>query len=108
MEAAKAILAGQLPAFYAHHDKDWQSYNAQLVARYRLEDIASMIEATADSHHQLIDFLKGIPPQEFDKDRGIRFRGYKVTIARLLEAEMKDETVHHGQIAAFKQQGGFG
>ncbi len=104
LEAAKAILSGQLPAFYAHHDKDWRTYNAQLVARYKQEDFTALVKAVADAHHQLIEFLKTISAGEFDKDRGIRFRGYKVTIARLLRAELEDEKIHHSQIEAFQQQ----
>ncbi len=105
LEAAKAILAGSLPAFYAHHDKDWRSYNSQLVASYKQEDFAALLTAVTDAHHQLIDFLERVPAEEFDKDRSIRFRGYKVTITRLLQAEMEDEQVHYSQLEVFKQQG---
>lgn len=104
LEAVKAILAGQLPAFYAYHDKDWRSYNAELVARYKQENFPALLAAAAASHHQLITSLQTIPAEEFDKDRGIRFRGYKVTLTRLLQAEMKDETVHYSQIEAIMEQ----
>jgi hypothetical protein len=104
LEAAKAILSGQLPVFYDHYDKNWQSYNARLVIRYKQENFTELLTAVADAHRQLIDFLATIPGQEFDKDRGIRFRGYKLTITRLLQAEMEDEKVHHGQIKRFKHE----
>jgi hypothetical protein len=102
LEAAKAVLAGQLSAFYAHHDKDWRTYNAELVKRYNREAFAGLLTAAGESHHQLIDFLKTIPDEAFNKDFGVRFRGYKVTIARLLQAEMEDEIVHQQQLEAFK------
>ena len=102
LAAAGEVLAGQLPAFYAHHDRDWQTYNAQLVAQYRRDDFVELLSSVRDSHHKLIDFLQTIPAAEFDKDRGVRFRGYKVTIARLLQAETKDEKTHHQQIEVFK------
>lgn len=102
LEAAQAVLRGELPAFYAHHGRDWQTYNAQLVAQYRRDDFVELLSSVRDSHHNLIDFLQTIPAAEFDKDRGVRFRGYKVTIARLLQAETKDEKTHHQQIEVFK------
>lgn len=58
----------------------------------------------ADSHQQLLASLRAIPGEEFDRDRGIRFRGWKVTIARLLQAEAEDEVTHAAQVAAFIEQ----
>ena len=49
----------------------------------------------------MIEFLQTIPPEKFNKDFGVRFRGYKVTIQRLLEAEREDEQTHLGQIRDF-------
>jgi len=102
LEAAQAVLRGELPAFYAYHGRDWQTYNAQLVAQYRRDDFVELLSSVRDSHHNLIDFLQTIPAAEFDKDRGVRFRGYKVTIARLLQAETEDEKTHHQQIGLFR------
>jgi len=75
LEAAKAILAGKIPSFYSYHDRDW-----------------------------LVDFLEAIPAEEFDKDRGVRFKGYKVTIARLLQVEIDDEKTHLTQVEGFRDR----
>lgn len=104
LEAAKQILTGKLPTFYDHHDRDWKTYNARLVTEYRKEDFAELLLSVKDSHRRLVDFLKTIPAEEFDKDRGIRARGYKVTIARLLQAEIKDEVTHLTQIKGFRNR----
>jgi hypothetical protein len=104
IQAAKDILADQLPQFYAHHDRDWQTYNAQLVREYAKDNWDDLLAGAADSHAKLLSFLKAIPAEEFDKDRGIRFRGWKVTIARLLQAEAEDEATHAAQVAAFNEQ----
>jgi hypothetical protein len=100
-EAAREILAGEVPNFYSYYDRDWKTYNERLVARYKKEDFADLLASVEDSHQELIDFLKTIPAQEFEKDRGVRFKRYKVTIARLLQAEIDDEKVHHMQIKEF-------
>lgn len=101
LEAADSLLAGRLPAFYEHHDRDWRSYNAQLVTTYGNGDWEALLDAASASHQRLLDRLEAIPPAEFERDRGLRFRGWKVTIARLLAAEAKDEETHRAQVEAF-------
>jgi hypothetical protein len=106
LEAAKAILTDELPSFYAHHDQDWKSYNARLVAQHKRDDFAAMLAAAKESQQALLAYLETVPAEEFGRDRGIRFRGYKVTIASLLQAEAKDEETHYQQLRAFHSKGG--
>jgi hypothetical protein len=101
LEAAQQVLTGQLPAFYAHHSRDWQTYNAHLVAQHKRGDWAEVVAVVEDSHRKLIDFLQTIPAEELDRDRGVRYPGYRVTIARLLQAETDDEKRHAVQIREF-------
>jgi len=98
LQAAEQVLAGEVPEFYAHIDRDWKTYNAILVARFKRDNFAELLAAVQNSHQELVNYLLAMPAEEFDKDRGIRVRGYKVTIARLLEAETKDEKIHLEQI----------
>lgn len=104
LEAAKSVLAGELPAFYAHYDRDWQTYNARLVAEYKKDDFGEMLASVEDSHHQLVAFLETVPAEDYDRDTGVRFNRYKVTIARLLRVEIRDEQKHHAQIQAFRDR----
>lgn len=101
MAAAKEILAGKLPSFYAYHDRDWQTYNASLVAQYKREDFRELLALVRDSHRRLMDLLESIPASELDRDRGLRFKGYKVTIWRLLQVEKDDEEEHYTQMRQF-------
>lgn len=101
MEAASYVMAGKLPAFYAYHDHDGAKYNAMLVATYKRDQLDELIGLVKDAQRQLIDFIQTIPLSAFNKDFGVRFRGYKVTIQRLLEAERKDEQTHLQQIIDF-------
>jgi len=102
LEAAQAILAGRLPAFYAHYDRDWHTFNARLVAQYKKDNFAELLSSVEASHQQLIAFLKTIPAEEFVKSRGLRFKRHSVTLADLLQVEARDEGVHHKQIVEFK------
>ncbi len=101
LQAIESILAGQLPEFYACRDKDWATYNAHLVQRYRQEDFSALLGAVAASHRQLVERLERLPAGEFDQDRSLRYRGYRLTIARLMEAEARDEVVHSQQLRQF-------
>lgn len=95
------VLNGTLPEFYAHHGQDWAGYNAMLVARHKKEEYAALLADAAASHAELLATIEQVPAEEFDRDRGVRFRGWKVTIARLLEAERSDEEEHWRQLQAF-------
>ena len=98
LDAAKSVLERRLPAFYEHYDREWQLYNAMLVKKYKKKSTRDLITNATASQAELIEFLQTIPPEYFNQDFGVRFRGYKVTIQRLLEAETEDERTHLEQI----------
>ncbi len=104
LQAIEDVLAGRLPRFYEHHDHDWRAYNAQLVRTYGHEDWQELVESAADSHRQLLAAVRALPAEELGRDRGIRFRGWKVTIARLLQAEAEDEATHAAQVKGFSEE----
>ena len=101
MEAVDTILSDQVPGFFASYDEDWRTYNSRLVAQYKVDDFSKLVKAMKKSHGELIRLLRSIPAQEFDRDRGLRSNGDEVTIADLLQTELKDERLHHQQIAEF-------
>jgi hypothetical protein len=101
LNAARSILRGELPKFYAEYDRDWKSYNARLVEKYNRDDIQELLSLVEETHKELLVFLRDLPASEIFKDRGIRSKGYKVTLGRLLQVEMKDEETHHSQIREF-------
>lgn len=99
--AAKRVMKGLTPTFYQYRDRDWQTYNAILVKKYRQDSFPDSLAELEVFQQKLLIFLKKLPPEVFGKDFGARFRGYKITIQRLLEAETKDEQTHFEQITCF-------
>ncbi len=101
-EAIDAIRAGRLPAFYARYDRDWHTFNAELVARHKqatLEETAALAQA---SHEALLAALAALPAVDVLQDHGVRSPGNRrVTIPMLLEVEARDEHKHAEQIRAF-------
>ena len=95
------ILAGELPGFYAYYDRDWATYNAKLVTEYGRENFEELVELLRKTHGRLLAALEDLPEEELWKDRGIRAKGWKVTIGRLLEVERDDEEKHYLQLKEF-------
>jgi hypothetical protein len=104
LEGIQAVLAGRLPAFYAHHDADWRTFNAGLVRAYRRASLGESIAAAEESHRTLLAAAQAVPAADFVKDHGVRSPGGRcVTIPMLLSAEAGDEHKHARQIQAFAQ-----
>lgn len=101
LDAARSIIKGRLPSFYEHKDRDWQTFNAMLVKKYSRNTFREQRATLKKSQQKLVEYLQTLPPEYFNRDFGVRFRGYRVTIQRLLEADVKDVRTHHQQIVDF-------
>ena len=92
-QAVQEILAGQRPSFWQYQDRDWQSYNARLVAQYRRDDWAELLALVDEQHRALIDFLQTVPAEEYL---------HYPAIGRLLRTEASDEEQHARQLDEFR------
>ena len=97
-QAVDAVRSGQLPAFYEFAERSWATFNARLVNEYRVDDFDALVQRVRACQQQLVDVLQALPADDFDRDYQVRFKKYKVTISRLLRAELGDEKVHLSQI----------
>lgn len=102
-QAVEAVRSGQLPAFYEYAERSWATFNARLVAEYRVDDFDALVDRVRGCQQQLVDVLEATPADDFDHDFKVRFNGYKVTISRLLRAELGDEKVHLTQVHQLSQ-----
>lgn len=98
LEAAQEILNGKQPSFLSQYDRDWQTYNAALVKRYRRDDWEEQLSSVDESHRLLVDFLQSLPVEELDRDRGLRVGRFKVTLVWLMSFETYDERRHARQV----------
>lgn len=97
-DAAEDILGGQVPAFYELRDSDWHSLNYHFVQKFNKGSWSDLLDSARQSQQALIGYLETIPDADLFNDFGVRHAGIKVTIARLLAAEAKDEKKHAAQI----------
>ena len=105
IQATNEILAGNLPSFYKHSDKDWATYNAKLVSEYNRDQFEELLSLVRETHKNLLALISDLPANEIWEDRGIRARGWIVTIGRLLEVETEDEEEHYSQLKQFLEAG---
>ena len=98
LEAVQEILAGRRPTFFQYYDKDWRSYNAQLVSRYKREPFSDLILAVEASHQELIAFLEACSAEEITQGNARTSSGRTITIRNLLRAEADDERKHALQL----------
>ena len=108
-EAIGSIRAGQLPTFYDHYDRDWRTFNAELVAQHKQETLEETVALARASHQALLAALAAVPAEDVSRDYGVRSSGRRrVTIAMLLTVEARDERKHAGQIRDFaaREEGG--
>lgn len=106
VEAIQAVQAGRLPLFYRFHDRGWQSYNATLVRKYRRASLEEQIGQAASSHLRLMEELGDVPSEDIDRDFCVRFRGFRITVGRLMEGEGRDEAEHLAQVKKFLESAG--
>ena len=99
LEGVREMLAGNKPAFLARHDRDWKTYNAMLVEQRRCDDFGEMIAAVRRSQDELVAFLEPLSDDDFG--RVVRVNTFRMSIAALLNFEIRDEKVHLEQIRKF-------
>lgn len=99
--AVDAVLHGSLPDFYQFQDRDWQTYNADLVRQYRVGSLQDQLQQARASQDQLLEQLEQVSAEDFTRDTSVRYKGIRVTIARLVDWELRDEKEHLAQLRSF-------
>jgi len=107
-QAIDEVLAGRLPRFFEAHDRDWRTYNALLVETYMKTVYRELLRDARRSHRMLIERVLQTPAVDLGRDMGVRARGWKVTIERLLKAELSDERTHLEQLEGHASHGSRG
>ena len=109
VNAIEELKAGTIPAFYAHYDPGWVSYNQQLIDRYGAEAWDELRGSLRQSQEAVVGMLRLLTPEELTRalsDAG-RWRR-PVSIAGIVRAAIRDEREHLQQIRAFVGSRGMG
>jgi hypothetical protein len=100
-EAIAAVQAGRLPEFYAHKDPDWRTYNASHVRNYRRPTLEAQLALVQETFEKLMESLTQVGAEDLYRDYGVRYKGWKVILFRLVESDMKDVRVHLEQMGTW-------
>ncbi len=99
--AITAVQAGRLPEFYAHKDPDWRTYNGDHVHNYRRLTLEAQLSLVEETFGKLMDTLMELDAEDLFRDYGVRYKGWKVIISRLVESDVKDVRIHLEQMRAW-------
>ena len=78
VEALPDFAAGRLPAFFERYDPDWAACNAELVARYRLEDWDALMRSLGEAQRAFVAALGAVT--DADLDNAVAWNGRKVSL----------------------------
>jgi hypothetical protein len=98
IEALPDFRTGRLPAFFARYDTDWATINADLVARYRLEDWDALIASLRESQSAFTDAMRTLG--DTDLDNVALWGKRRITLRGMMRAVSRDESEHVAQIRA--------
>ncbi len=99
--AASQISNGKVPVFFEQRDKDWKSYNQALIQQYGRGTVGEVIDRVRQSHRSLINQLGATTDADFN--RPVAHGKRSLSIASLLNAEVRDEMEHLEQLCALLQ-----
>jgi hypothetical protein len=98
VEGSQQVRQGQLPSYFADPGEDWSHVNALLVRRYASPDREVLLAELEAALADLARFLRALDPGDWDRDFGVRYKGYAITIQNSVEALVEDFTDHRRQI----------
>jgi hypothetical protein len=104
IEALPDFRAGRLPAFFTLYDADWAAINADLIARYRVEDWDALIAALRESQSAFVAAIRTLT--DADLDNVASWAGRRVSLRGMMRAVSRDESEHVAQIRAFQAERG--
>jgi len=103
IEALPDFCAGRLPAFFARFDADWAAINADLIARYRLEEWDALLASLRNSGRAFEDAMRALSDADLDN---VSFWGRRrITLRGMMRAVARDESEHVAQVCAFVAEG---
>ena len=98
VKGCEQIRGGDLPFYFVDPGEDYCKVNAVSVRDYSSEDRRELLDELEASTHELIGFLGMVNPVDWDRDYGVRYRGFKVTIRNTVDALIEDYINHRQQL----------
>ena len=94
IKGSKQIMERESPLYFDEPGEDFCKVNEVLVKKYSTTDRKKLINELDISLGELKDFLRSISENEWEKDFGVRYKGYSITIRNSVEGLIKDYIKH--------------
>ena len=78
--------------------EDDYKINAVLIREYSSKDIRDLHDELEASTNELKAFLGMVDPLDWDRDFGVRYQGYNITIRNTVDALIEDYIYHRRQL----------
>ena len=98
IKGCKQIRRGDLPFYFNDPGEDYCKVNAVFVREYSSEVIGELLDELEASTNELIMFLGMVDPVDWDRDYGVRYRGFNITIRNTVDALIEDYINHKQQL----------
>ena len=105
VSGSRQILRGELPFYDVDPGPDYSNVNAALVREYADTDRSALLESLAASTQELTAFLRGVDPDKWDRDFGVRHQGETLTVKSTVDDLIADYHHHREQLEDFRTSG---
>lgn len=102
VEGADQIRRGELPFYDIDPGDDYSKVNAVLIGEYPSTSKQELLDDLRASTGELEQFLRSLPPDEWDRDFGVRHAGATVTIRNSVDDLIDDYEHHREQIVTWR------
>ncbi len=94
LEGCRELREGRLPFYDVDPGENYSKINAVLVREISSDKKDDLLRDLRTSSVKLKDYLRALPPEEFERDFGVRHQGKTVTIRNSVD-ELIEDYVHH-------------
>jgi hypothetical protein len=106
IEACRSILRGVTPSYYAEAAINYRDMNAAFVAQYPSKEKEALLGELDLSMSQLVDYLRGLPTDEWDADHGVVYhRSTPASVRHTIASLAGDYRAHREEIQAWLDLG---
>lgn len=98
VRGCRELLEGRLPFYDVDPGENYAKVNAVLVREVSSEEKNDLLRDLRTSCAELTDYLRGLTPEDWERDYGVRHRGKTVTVRNSVDDLIEDYVHHRRQI----------
>jgi len=98
IQGCRQIIQGERPDYFEDADNNYRNLNARSVKKFASKNKVNLLAECADSFKDLKSYLESLTPQQWEKDYGVRYRDWMITIYNTVLALQKDYEIHREEI----------